>query len=105
MPPIVSRAPLPSTPTGVRKAADKVRIEKSAGAVVDRCALLGEVRTGDVRSGVHEIGGHNFLYDDATGLARLMTVEAGGDTFLVRERTKTSVTGDAYRCTPAPVDR
>jgi hypothetical protein len=34
-----------------------------------------------------------------------MTVEAGGDTFLVRDRTKTSVTGDAYRCTPAPVDR
>ena len=85
----------------MRKAADKVRIEKNAGAVVDRCALLGEVRTGDVRSGVREIGGHNFMYDDANGLARLMTVEAGGDTLLVRDRTKTSVTGDAYRCAPA----
>jgi hypothetical protein len=30
-----------------------------------------------------------------------MTVEAGGDTLLVREKTKTSVTGDAYRCPPA----
>jgi hypothetical protein len=85
----------------VRKAADKVRVEKNAGAVVDRCSLLGEIKTGDVRSGVREIGGHNFLYDDATGLARLMTVEAGGDTLLVREKTKTSVTGDAYRCPPA----
>jgi hypothetical protein len=85
----------------VRKAADKVRIEKSAGAVVDRCSLLGEVTTGDVRSGVREIGGHNFFYEDALGLARLMTVEAGGDTLLLRDRTKAHVTGDAYRCSPA----
>jgi hypothetical protein len=101
-PPIVSRAPIPTTPTGVRKAADKVRIEKNAGAVVDRCSLLGEVATGDVRSGVHEIGGHNFLYEDALGLARLMTVEAGGDTLLVRERTRGRVTGDAYLCSSGP---
>jgi hypothetical protein len=89
---------MPSTPTGVRKAADKLRIETKAGAVVDRCALLGEVTTGEVRSGVYEIGGHNFLYDDAMGLARLKVVEAGGDTFLVREKTKRSITGDAYLC-------
>lgn len=86
----------------MRKAADKVRVEKNAGSVVERCSLLGEVATGDVRSGVHEIGGHNFLYDDALGLARLMTVEAGGDTILVREQTKTRVTGDAYRCSQKP---
>ena len=79
-----------------------MRIEKNAGAVVDRCSLLGEVATGDVRSGAHEIGGHNFFYEDALGLARLMTVEAGGDTLLLRERTKGRVTGDAYRCTPGP---
>jgi len=97
-PPIVSRGPVPTTPSGVRKAADKLRIETNTAAVVDRCALLGEVTTGDVRQGVYEIGGHNFLYEDALGLARLKTVEAGGDTFLVRARTKRSITGDAYRC-------
>jgi hypothetical protein len=82
----------------VRKAADKLRIETNAGAVVDRCALLGEVATGEVRSGVYEIGGHNFLYDDAMGLARLKVVEVGGDTLLVREKKKRSITGDAYLC-------
>jgi hypothetical protein len=75
-----------------------LHIETNAAAVVDRCSLLGEVTTGEVRQGVYEIAGHNFLYDDSMGLARLKTVEAGGDTLLIRAKTKTSVTGDAYRC-------
>jgi len=97
-PPIVSHGEVPATPNALRKAANKLRIETNAAAVVDRCALLGEVTTGDVRSGVYEIGGRNFLYDDALGYARLKVAEVGGDTLLVRNRTKTSVTGDAYRC-------
>jgi hypothetical protein len=91
---------MPSTASGVRKAANKLRVETNAGAVVDRCSLLGEVTTGDVKSGVYEIGGHNFLYEDAMELARLKVVEAGGDTLLVRQRSKKAVTGDAYRCKP-----
>jgi hypothetical protein len=97
-PPIVARGLVETTPGGVRKAANKLRLETNAAAVVDRCSLLGEVTTGEVRQGVYEIAGHNFLYDDAMGLARLKTVEAGGDTLLVRARSKTSVTGDAYLC-------
>ena len=99
-PPIVARGELPTTPNDVRKTANKLRVETNAASVVDRCTLLGEVTTGEVRSGVYEIGGHNFLYDDALGLARLKVAEAGGNTLLVRNRTKTSVTGDAYRCGP-----
>ena len=94
----MSRGELPATPNDVRKAANKLRVETNAAAVVDRCTLLGEVTTGDVRSGVYEIGGHNFLYEDALGLARLKVAESGGDTLLVRNRSKTSVTGDAYHC-------
>jgi hypothetical protein len=98
-PPIVARGLVETTPSGVRKAADRVRIESSAGAVVERCSLLGEVATGEVKDGVYEIAGHNFVYENAMDLARLKTVEAGGDTLFVREKTKRRVTGDAYRCT------
>ncbi|HET7453005.1 MAG TPA: hypothetical protein VFL12_09710 [Thermoanaerobaculia bacterium] len=73
-------------------------METNSAAVVDRCSLLGEVTTGEVKSGVYEIGGHNFLYEDALELAKLKVVEAGGDTLLVRQRSKRTVTGDAYRC-------
>ncbi len=89
---------MPTTPNGVRKAANKLRVETDAATVVDRCSLLGEVATGEVKSGVYEIGGHNFLYEDAMELARLKVVEAGGDTLLVRQRSKKAVTGDAYSC-------
>ena len=89
---------MPTTPNAVRKAANKLRVETNAGAVVDRCSLLGEVTTGEVKSGVYEIGGHNFLYEDAMELARLKVVEAGGDTLLVRQRSKRAVVGDAYLC-------
>lgn len=89
---------MPGTPNAVRKAANKLRIETNAAAVVDRCSLLGEVTTGDVKSGVYEIGGHNFLYEDAMELARLKVVESGGDTLLVRQRSKKNVVGDAYVC-------
>ena len=89
---------MPETPNAVRKAANKLRVETNAAAVVDRCSLLGEVATGEVKSGVYEIGGHNFLYEDALELAKLKVVEAGGDTLLVRQRSKKAVTGDAYRC-------
>ena len=89
---------MPSTPNAVRKAANKLRVETNAAAVVGRCSLLGEVTTGEVKSGVYEIGGHNFLYEDALELAKLKVVEAGGDTLLVRQKSKRAVTGDAYRC-------
>ena len=89
---------MPTTPNAVRKAANKLHVETNAGAVVDRCSLLGEVTTGEVKSGVYEIGGHNFLYEDAMELARLKVVEAGGDTLLVRQRSKRAVVGDAYLC-------
>lgn len=86
------------TPDEFRKRADRVRIAKAPEAVRG-CTSVAEVSIpGKSRQGVYEVGGRNFFYEDSLGLARLKTVEAGGDTFLVQSRSKAGLIGEAYRC-------
>ncbi len=75
-----------------------MRIAKSLEAVRP-CASLSEIAiSGNSREGVYEVGGRNFFYGDSLGLARLKTVELGGDTFLVKSRSKSGLTGQAFSC-------
>ena len=86
------------TPTQFRKAADRVKIAKKADSIRG-CDLVAEIAIpGPDRQGAYEIGGRNFFYEDSLGLARLKTVEAGGDTFRPVNKSKTGLTGEAYRC-------
>jgi hypothetical protein len=86
------------TPTQFRKAADRVKIAKKADAVRG-CDLIAQIAIpGPDRQGAYEIGGRNFFYEDSLGLARLKTVEAGGDTFRPVNKSRTGLTGEAYRC-------
>lgn len=87
-----------ASPNAIRKAADKVRVEKKEDAVRP-CDLVGEISVaGKSVSGVYEIGGHNYYYGSGLELARFKTVEVGGDTILLKSSTKTELLASAYRC-------
>lgn len=93
-----SRSIVGANPTTIRKAADRVRVEKKEDAVRP-CDLVIEVSVpGKSVSGVWEFEGHNFYYGSGLELARFKTVEAGGDTMLVKSSSKTELTALAYRC-------
>ncbi len=80
-----------------RKAANRVKIDKDAKAV-SACQKIADLTVPNSGSGAYEVAGHNFYYGNADELIRLKTAEAGGDRFVVRARTKTEVSGEAYRC-------
>jgi hypothetical protein len=85
------------TPNQIRKASNKVRVEKKEDAVAG-CQLITELTIPDTGEGVIELQGRNFYYGDATEHARFRTVEAGGNTFLVKSRGKKELSGAIYRC-------
>lgn len=86
------------TPTQLRKAADRVRVVKKSDGLAS-CEAVAEIDLpGKDREGAYEIGGRNFFYQDLVGLARLKTVEAGGDTFLLEKKSREGLVGRAYRC-------
>ncbi len=80
-----------------RKAANRVKIDKDAAAV-SGCSRIAEFSVANSGSGVYEIAGHNFYYGNAQELIRLKTAEAGGDRFVVKTKSKTEISGEAYRC-------
>lgn len=80
-----------------RKAANRVKIDKDSSAV-SGCSRVAEFTVADSGSGVYEIAGHNFYYGNTQELLRLKTAEAGGDRFVVKTKSKTEISGEAYRC-------
>ena len=74
-----------------------MKIDKDARKV-SGCEKVGEFSAPASDSGVYEVAGHNFYYGNSEELIRLKTAEAGGDRFVVTSRTKTAITGEAYRC-------
>ena len=80
-----------------RKAANRVKIDKDASAA-SGCPKVAEFSVPNSGSGVYEIAGHNFYYGNAQELIRLKTAEAGGDRFVISAKTKTEISGAAYRC-------
>ena len=80
-----------------RKAANRVKIDKDSSAV-SGCSRVAELSVANSGSGVYEIAGHNFYYGNSQELIRLKTAEAGGDRFVVKSKSKTEISGEAYRC-------
>jgi hypothetical protein len=80
-----------------RKAANRVKIDKDARAV-SGCRNVADLTVSNSGSGVYEVAGHNFYYGNADELIRLKTAEAGGDRFVVTSKSKTEISGEAYRC-------
>ncbi len=80
-----------------RKAANRVKIDKDSSAV-SGCSRVAEFTVADSGSGVYEIAGHNFYYGNTQELIRLKTAEAGGDRFVMKAKSKTEISGEAYRC-------
>ena len=74
-----------------------MKIDKDAAAV-SGCSRIAAFSVANSGSGVYEIAGHNFYYGNAQELIRLKTAEAGGDRFVVKTKSKTEISGEAYRC-------
>jgi hypothetical protein len=74
-----------------------VKIDKDTKAV-SGCEKIADITVANSGSGVYEVGGHNFYYGNTDELIRLKTAEGGADRFVIRAKTKTEVSGEAYRC-------
>jgi hypothetical protein len=74
-----------------------VKIDKDSSAV-SGCSRVAELLVANSGSGIYEIAGHNFYYGNSQELIRLKTAEAGGDRFVVKTKSKTEISGEAYRC-------
>ena len=74
-----------------------MKIEKDAKLAGD-CPKIADLAVPASGSGVYEIAGHNFYYGNPEELIRLKTAELGGDRFVVRSKSKTEISGEAYRC-------
>lgn len=82
----------------IRTTVNRVRIERKKGKVRP-CSLVADVAVpGKTNGGTISIQGHNFFYGSPLELARFETTAAGGDTFLIKTKSKNVLAGEAYRC-------